>query len=190
MDEIQFPILVREFRKELDEGDRSKDLVFEGLWPGATPEQLDQFLAAMGAPSYLLLPNASRQTVIDRYLKSEGMDAFNEEDEEEKAKLEELLTDHQKFLDGITQHSETNNLKPPQAYTLEVNLDLFRLFSDLDKIYQKRVIVLRDIVNPDATFPTVMSMAMRYGIVLVNVQRLVKETAANGSVLLKTQVAD
>ncbi len=65
-----------------------------------------------------------------------------------------------------------------------------RLYTDLNKIYEKRVIIFRDTVNPEATFPTLMSMTMRYGVMSLNVPKAVQFYAKNGSESLKTEIAD
>jgi hypothetical protein len=44
----------------------------------------------MGVPNYILELNATKQTVIDRYLKKEGQETLNEEDEDEVNKIKEF----------------------------------------------------------------------------------------------------
>ena len=58
LEELTIPKMIECLKKELCEGDKSKDLVFDG-WP-FTPEQFQDFLKAMGAPSYLLELNATK----------------------------------------------------------------------------------------------------------------------------------
>ena len=100
------------------------------------------------------------------------------------------MGEHQKSLDGIIQHCEQSGTRQPHSHTLEVNLDLVRLYSDLEKIYEKRVIIVRDTVNPNATFPTIMSMTMRYGITSLNVPDALKWYSINGPENLKMEITD
>jgi len=41
----------------------------------------------MGAPNYVLELNATKETTIARYLRKEGLEALNPEDEEETARI-------------------------------------------------------------------------------------------------------
>lgn len=85
-------------KKELDNGDSGKDLIFDG-WVPADKEGWDfkKFLDVMGAPNYLLLLNATRSTCEDRYKVKEGIDEINPEDEEEKAKIDGMHSDWEKM---------------------------------------------------------------------------------------------
>ena len=79
-------------KKELNQGDNSKDLVFDG-WPEKEGWEFQQFLDVMGPPDYLLVLNATRATCEDRYKIKEGIDEINPEDEEEKAKIDAMTGD-------------------------------------------------------------------------------------------------
>lgn len=84
LDDIPFEMLCKLLKKELDQGDKSTDLVIKD-WPEPyTMEQLDEFLEIMGRPSCILVADANEQTVIERYLKRAELDAFNKEDDQEK----------------------------------------------------------------------------------------------------------
>ena len=67
LDEIPFPTLLEEFKKEIANADKTKDLIFDG-W-NYTSDELKTFLKAMGPPTYILLIEAKKETVIARYLK-------------------------------------------------------------------------------------------------------------------------
>ena len=173
LEELTIPKMIECLKNELANGDKSRDLVFDG-WP-FTPEQFQAFLGAMGAPSYLLELNATKQSVIDRYCKKEQVE-YTGEDPDEVEKIDGLWTGWLSLKAAVEKHVKSLD-KNLSIHQLEVNLSNFRTQDDVNKVFRKRVLLVRDFIEPCKTYSLLASFASRYGVVLVSPQCLVQKAA-------------
>jgi len=58
-----------------------------------------------------------------------------------------------------------------------VNLSLYNLYQCIDKLYKKRILLVRDFINPARTMPVLSSYAIRYDTIVVNVPSLLEKAA-------------
>merc|ERR1712224_1005545 len=79
--------------------------------------------------------------------------------------MEKLHTGWLEFRDQII---AANGGQAPMCAKLEMNLSSFRTNADIDKVYRRQVMLVRDMVNPMKAHSILASFAVRHGLVFVH----------------------
>ena len=176
LEDLPFPRMLQELKKELANGDSAQDLIFngfEGFGEGANAEtQFGQFLAALGAPNYVISIKAEKDFVLKKYLAKNDLEALDPENAEEQDKFTAAFEGHNKFCEAVKTLAETQGALVDWK-ELEATEQVSKLQLAIDQIYKKRVLLVRNFVNPQETYAVLASFAARYGIFLANVPELV-----------------
>ena len=97
----------------------------------------------MGAPNYTICLNAPKDFVLKSYLGKNDMDALDAENPEELEKFASAFEGYLKFTEAVKTHAESTG-KTVEMKELAADVQPAQLFQDVNYIYKKRVLLVRD----------------------------------------------
>ncbi|KRX00815.1 P-loop containing nucleoside triphosphate hydrolase [Pseudocohnilembus persalinus] len=180
------------FQERLNPALKNKVLIFDSF--PYEQQQQEQFIKAVGLPSFIVNLNVNKDKLINRYKEKNEMDKEAELGEEEQAKIEEILQKYEQQTEFWTDLSRKNY--GVKLFNLNADLSLKSTQRYTHALFNKRVFIVVDYLNyklpkgeefNGRTYEEIKSdqrliflnLCAKRGVTFVDIEQLIQKHAEN-----------